>query len=267
VKHYLSQGVDKIYLLDDASNEPFEEAIKRNPKVVIVPSREARERGEQMYDANRLYKELRSKVKWVLNVDVDEFVHSRRGRDWTLRRELETTFVGADCVFVPWIMFSFVGRKMEPKTNVVNELVYRWDHDKTHVHPKGDRKNRCRYYGIECKPVFKTESFRGMNDPHKPTEPVVDIRKRRLIYVDGAKNEQVKLEMITGNYHSIIREKDILKAHLICNHYRFTSLEKIKEKCRGDSLIKYKNMKNCVENCVLSDYPEIKDEYLKKLLK
>ena len=261
VSHYLSQGVDRIYLLDDASTIPYDADILSNPRVVVLKSVQARRRKQQMYDANELYKQLRSKVTWVMNVDVDEFVHSRRNGA-TIREKLETTFKDVDCVFVPWIMFSFNGQQHEPK-DVIKEHVYRWNHDKKHPHPNKDRKNRCRYDGIECKSVFKTSRFESMKDPHHPTEPTFG-KTIYYIYVDGSTNEPIGPNFM-GSYYSKIREKDIATAHLICNHYRFTSLEKIKEKCRGDSLMKYSKMGDtCVENCVLSDNPEIGDEYLKK---
>lgn len=279
VTHYINQGADRIYLLDDDSTVPYDEAILSNPRVVVLKSVEARRRKEQMYDANELYRRLRSQVTWVLNVDVDEFVHSRSRRKGgtTIRRELETTFKDADCVFVPWIMFSFNGRQHEPQ-DVVKELVYRWNHDRKHPHPNGDRKNRCRYDGIECKAVFKTSRFESMKDPHHPTEPVMVLggdgsgdglfgpgcpSPSSPIYVDGATNRVVRLNFM-GSYYSKIREKDISTAHLICNHYRFTSLDKIREKCQSNSLMKYHKMGDaCVENCVLSDHPEVRDEYLK----
>lgn len=258
VKHYLNQGVDKIYLLDDASTEPYDESILSNPRVVVLKSVEARRRKDQMYDANQLYLQLRRKVKWVMNIDADEFIHSRRDSNTTIRRELETTFKDADCVFVPWIMFSFNGREHEPD-DVIKEHVYRWDHDRRHPHPTGNRKNRCRYDGIECKSIFKTSSFRSMKDSHHPTSPHIGTNP---VYVDGSTNAQVYVNL-TGRYYSKIRERDIKQAHLVCNHYRFTSLDKIREKCQGDSLMKYGNMTNCVKDCVLSDYPEVRDEYLK----
>ena len=62
----------------------------------------------------------------------------------------------------------------------------------------------------------------------------------------------------------MIREKDIVNGLMILNHYRFTSIEKIKQKCSKNSfIIKYRD-DNCVNNCILSDYPEVYDDTLAK---
>lgn len=113
IKHYENQGVDKIFLLDDNSKSAYPESILRNPNVVIIKSVNARKLKRQMYDANELYKHLRHKVKWVMNIDADEFIYSRR-QNTTLRNELMTTFKSVYCVFVPWIMFAFNNKKHEP---------------------------------------------------------------------------------------------------------------------------------------------------------
>jgi hypothetical protein len=250
IPYYLSQGIDKIYLIDDNSDKPYSDLVIKNPNVEFIEGHLARKTGNQMADVNALYQNLKSQTTWVMNIDADEFVYSKKHP--TIKNALLTTFKNADCVFVPWVMFSFNNREKDGN-HVINEYLNRWDHDKKHPHPNNDHKNRCRYDEIECKSIFKTKSFLSMNDCHKPTQPVNNsIDYRESVY----NNKQRSV------YYKNLREKDIKNAIMLCNHYRFSSLDKIKKKCNKSSLGNYKSS-SCVDNCVLSDHPEVYDDYLK----
>lgn len=257
VPYYLSQGVDRIYLIDDGSTAPYDDVVTNDERVTVIPASLARLPGaSQMADADRLYRKIRHRTTWVMSIDADEFVHTRDDR--TIRQHLETTFLTADCVFVPWVMFSFNGRR-EDGTDLIDEYVHRWDHDKKHPHPRNDEKNRCRYHRVECKAVFRCDSFASLKNPHRPTDPV----RRAVRMRESVRN--------TPHYSALypnLRERDIQVAIMLCNHYRFTSLANIREKCTTASFNKYNKMsrttpEECVANCAASDYPEVVDTFLK----
>lgn len=165
---------------------------------------------------------------------------------------LETEFKNVDCVQVPWIMFSFNKRETDAD-HLIHDYCWRWDHDKKHPHPNNDFKSRCRYKSIEHKSIFRSSHFKPGN-PHTP----IPIQIKYTVS-DGLHNSKIKF-----NHSHVVRENIISNALMICNHYRFTSIEAIKRKCNPNAFNNYASIKNCVENCMLSDYPEVYDDRLSK---
>ena len=98
---------------------------------------------------------LSNNYEWVIYVDVDEFISTRKNLNHTIKDELETTFKDAHCVKVPWVMMSCKLRETNPKS-ILNEITYRWNHDIRHPHKV--KKFRCRYHSIETKCIFKQTS-------------------------------------------------------------------------------------------------------------
>lgn len=247
VDYYLSQGVDKIYFIDDNSSKPYNIV---NEKVEFIQSTLARKRKNQMEDVRNLYHKIKTTTEWIMVIDADEFIHTK-GLDTTIRSMLETEFKNVDWVLVPWIMFSFNKRETDSK-HLIHDYCWRWNHDKKHPHPNNSFKNRCRYKGIEHKSIFRSSHFKPGN-PHSP----IPIKKKYTV-TDSVYNSKK-----FRPYH-IVRENIINDAFMICNHYRFTSIEAIKRKCNPNAYNIYASMKNCVEDCILSDYPEVYDDRLSK---
>ena len=155
VEYYLSQGVDIIYFIYDNSSKPYNII---NPKVQFVKSKLARKSDikDNMVDVKDLFKKINS--TWVMFIDADEFIHTK-GLDTTIRGMLETEFSNSDCVLVPCVMYSFNKREKD-WNEIIDDYRWRWNHDKKHPHPNKDSKNACRYNRIECKSIFKTNSFK-----------------------------------------------------------------------------------------------------------
>jgi len=254
VPYYLSQGADRIYIIDDGSKRPYDDQVMQDERVVVIPSRLARQTGNQMADVNELYKRIQT--EWVMCVDADEFVYSTPEND-TIRSMLEREFSTVDCVHIPWVMFSFEGREKDA-SEVISDYRMRWNHDAKHPHPNRNYKNRCRYNNIEVKSIFRPSRFGGFSHPHAPKFAV----DSNVVAVDSVYKRPC-------NYHSSmyanLREKDIQNARMLCNHYRFTSMEAIRRKCDSASFNNYRGMTrggDCVSDCVLSDHPEVRDDRL-----
>lgn len=146
--YYLKQGVDKIYVIDDNSADKSIYHNLTDPKVHIIYAANIIKSNY----ANTLYGAIRKEFTWMIYVDVDEFITTKKNIQNTIRDELQTTFANYDCVKIPWVMMACNKRRMNPQS-VLLENVYRWNHDLRHPHPV--RKFRCRYQGIETKSIFK----------------------------------------------------------------------------------------------------------------
>ena len=109
IPYYISQGIDKIFLLNDNSTEPFEDWVLTHPKVEIQPVRKRLPEWSSVEQC--LTRDLRSKTRWVITVDCDEFINTIRNSEKTIREEMETTFKYVSCVKIPWLLFTRNKRK------------------------------------------------------------------------------------------------------------------------------------------------------------
>lgn len=145
-------------------------------------------------------------------------------------------------------MMSFNNIKKDPEILLENNI-YRWNHDKKHDAVKDNRKFRCRYHEIEVKSIFKPKKFKQLTHhfPNQPTE-------NNIIVVNSINTNPETL----GYFYSNLREYDIRNARLICYHYRITSIEHIHRKIKNNKITHYQ-YNNIVNQMKQFDYPELKD--------
>lgn len=261
VKHYFAEGVDEIYILDDNSTEPLPEYVTNHEKVFIYEANYFASHHEKLIDAQLLYNHVvREKTEWVMFVDADEFITTRRNVDKSIREELETTFKDADLIKVPWVMFGSNGQDRNP-TKVLLETIWRWNHDLPHPHPEEALKvwphRTCKLDKIEVKSIFKASKFNKLTT-HCPSEPAGTVN-----IVDGVDNIQNYMnEPETEIWYHNLREDSIDRGYLVCNHYRNISKEQMEQKANDSHLPLYR-VDNCVELQIMSDFAEKEDTLLK----
>lgn len=252
IPYYLNQGVDQIYLLEGESSQKYD-LSKYGDRVIIRSDRAAKKLYNRQFDLQKIHKELEHECEWLILLDSDDFIHTRKHSKKTIRKELETTFKDADCVLVPRVMFGSSGNIDE--VNPLKQCITRWNHDKKHTHPYGFEEYGCKYDKVEVKCIFRPHKF-GLIGDHNPIHP---LDKAKI--VESVNNNPCEL---LGTY-SNLREKDIKEGYLLCNHYGTSSLNYVKRKCVSYSLPEsYPNSSNkCVKYVMSNDHNEIKDTYLR----
>ena len=253
--YYLSQGVDKIFVIDDDSNDKSIYDTIHDARVQIIyeknvfPNIKNGSNKGQMILVNKYYKQVKNNFKWMISVDVDEFITTRKNINRTIKQELKTVFKKVDCIKIPWVMMSCNNREKNP-TSILLENTYRWNHNKKHPHEI--RKFRCTYKKIEVKCIFKTKKFNAINDStHYPEK----MTSKRCIIVDSIDKSKRKLNT---KYYPNLREKHIKNGYLLCYHYRIISRENCLNKLKKSQYLKFK-----LDDLMRSDYPEIIDETMK----
>ena len=247
--YYISQGADKIYIIDDDSLDKSIYDGLNAEKVTVFYEKNVFNPNNgtgQMKIANQYYNNIRNEFTWLIFIDVDEFITTKKNINRTLKQELLTTFKKVDCIKVPWVMMSSNNREKNPKSILI-ENTYRWNHDKTHPHKM--RKFRCRYNSIECKCIFKTQKFKTITT-HNPSDVIGNA-----IIVNSINITTVGL----ASHYRNLREKDISNGYLLCYHYRIISRENNLRKLEKKSIYK----KFTLEDLIKSDHAEINDDTLK----
>lgn len=243
VNYYINQGIDKIYIIDDNSNKKIYKDVINNSKVIIIFDKNI----IQKRTANKLYKKIKNYYEWIIYVDMDEYITTKKDVNKTIKNELETTFKNCMCVKIPWVIMSSNSIIRNPKS-LLKTNIYRWNHDNKHINDKA--KFRCRYNFIEVKCIYKPKYFNNISE-HIPTNP----NCKKIKIVESITNKEDKLNPLYKN----LREKNIKEAYLLCYHYRILSIENCLNKIKYNQF--YKNYK--LKDLLLNDCAEIKDEILK----
>lgn len=246
INYYLHQGVDQIFIIDDDSCDKDQyQLYQNNDKIRIIYDKNVIAKNR----INDLFAEIRQDFEWIIYVDLDEFVATKKNSDKTIADELKTTFKNCSCVKVPWVMMSSNNIEKNPDS-LLKTNVYRWNHDLRHNNTACEsQKFRCRYDQIEVKCIFRPEFFENIGIHH----PVNAINEAKV--VDGVYNKSQPL----NPFHENLREKDIAVGYLLCYHYRIKSLENCLRKIKTD--VYYKIFR--LQDLLSSDYAEIIDETLK----
>jgi glycosyltransferase involved in cell wall biosynthesis len=139
IEHYLHQGVEKFFLIDNGSTDQYMDIlhpyIQNNTlKLVIDP-----EKHQQPNHMNKYFLKEVQPYEWVLVCDLDEFVYARKGFS-TITDYLATLSPNVSMVYIPWKMFGSNGLKFQPD-NVVQSFTRRTDYDK---------ENSQKYSNVKC---------------------------------------------------------------------------------------------------------------------
>jgi hypothetical protein len=246
VNYYIKQGVDMIHILDDNSDKDIYKDIMNNEKVNIIFDDDIINKNS----IKNLYKKIKNNYEWLIFVDIDEYITTKKHINKTIKEELKTTFKDCMCVKIPWVMMSCNSIENNPHS-LLETNVFRWNHDSRHVNTKtNEHKFRCRYDMIEVKCIFKPNFFDDIFDHHPINSNCNTIR-----IAESIKNTEHPLDPFYGN----LRERDIEEGYLLCYHYRIISVENCLNKIKNN--LWYKNYK--LEDLLSTDYSEIIDETLK----
>ena len=181
VTHYLEEGAEHIFIVDDNSRPGSIEAplanISRALFSVIPAScrhhtkeRQVRHHKYewQVCEYNSMLPVLRSKTKWVAVVDADEFIASRAFPERTIASILHEELAVCDDVVVPWILYSWDGRLHNPPPGELRTtLTTRWPFNVKIKESVNFRKFRDRNKRIEYKSIFKPSKAKKFFSPHQ----------------------------------------------------------------------------------------------------
>lgn len=253
--YYLNQGVDGIHIYDDDSQDKtIYNKVKTYSKVHIEYSKDITV--ENQFD--HLVPMFEKLYEWLIYIDVDEFITTKKNLTNTIRDELETTFSSASCVKVPWVMMTGGYLETNPES-ILKEIVWRWNHDEKH--PSDVHKFRCRYDSIECKSIFKPGCFTSITSlGGKDHVPIGYKNKDKWSLIrESVHNETTKLDPWYYN----LREEDIDTGYMLCYHYRIISKENCYRKVKTNNWYGAKensNFQSELAHALLeSSYPEIQD--------
>lgn len=114
IEHYIKQGVDHFYIVNNKSDDNIEDVIANSPYrksiSLICDDRELNVLSTPGYEGHKsllddnLYDLVRKESEWIIIVDADEFMYGRNGH--TIKSYIKTIPSDVDCVYVLWNIIS-----------------------------------------------------------------------------------------------------------------------------------------------------------------
>lgn len=228
IEHYLNQGVDKIFLVDNGSTDSYYSILQpyiSTGKVDLVKDNK-RHAQVELYNKHFLHK--CKAYDWVIVCDLDEFIYGRKYCN-SIKDFLSKVHPSFSQVFIPWKMFGSNGydtMEKEQPSSVISTFTKRINNNDT-------RYNR-----------FRSFTYRG---PIKYIYSKCIVRTKYLLKISihhsETSNKRNMTSYILQNNH-INTNKDFVEINediiensaLHLNHYAIQSLNwfmKVKA-TRGD---------------------------------
>lgn len=126
INHYLNEGVDHFYLVDNGSNDNYVEILQPYVKSGLVTLFIDPQRFVQVKLYNKYVKPFKRNTDWFLICDFDEFIYARNDFK-TIKDYLISLPASVSQVYIPWKMFGSSGIISQPDLvipNFVNRSVY-----------------------------------------------------------------------------------------------------------------------------------------------
>ena len=135
IEHYLRQGVEKFFLIDNGSTDVdqyaayLDEKIRDGTLEMVIDTT----RHRQIFHYNHYFLDKVRDFDWVAVCDFDEFIYARKGFS-TIVEYLQTLPSSVGEVCIPWKMFGASGyttldREYSKTDTVVGTFVQRCDYD------------------------------------------------------------------------------------------------------------------------------------------
>ena len=137
LQHYIIQGVEHFYMIDNDSTDDWETKVKDFPITIYTN----KEKHKQKEHYNYYIEEIKKTSEWVMVVDLDEFMYAREPYN-TIPQYLDTLDKDIGQVSVKWKMFGSNGHIKQPES-IINGFTKRCDCI------DNNEKSICRTYNLK----------------------------------------------------------------------------------------------------------------------
>ena len=129
LNHYINEGVEHFFLIDNGSDDNYKEIINKYENITLVIDNK---KYSQIEHYNNYYLDKCKKYEWIILCDLDEFIYARNGFN-KIDKYLDTVDNNISQIYIPWKIFGSSGynilEKKQPK-NVIKNFTKRLNYDK-----------------------------------------------------------------------------------------------------------------------------------------
>ena len=206
--HYISEGVEHFYLIDNGSTDNTIDIIKEYDNITLFKdNRKYPEKQPKMYMDNLL--PVIKESKWSMIVDADELMKGQN--NYTIKSYIETVSDDIFGIYVIWKMF--IGKKNDimKMSDMKSRFNYNYLHNSSmELKEKGEGFWMFQYFMMFGKTIFRTENIKGVGIHMQSLGgKIIDN-----FGIDTSGKKETIFE--SCNY---INETSLKKANIVLNHY------------------------------------------------
>jgi len=125
IEHYLAEGVQHFYLIDNGTTDNTNYILSRYSQyITLIKNVKRMETGTQSFLMSTIYlHKIRKETEWVIICDVDEYIYARNEYN-QITDVLKTIPRNIEKIWIPWKCFGSNGHKTQP-SSVMNSFTKR----------------------------------------------------------------------------------------------------------------------------------------------
>jgi glycosyltransferase involved in cell wall biosynthesis len=244
IEHYISQGVDHIYLVNNNSTDDlFKKIEKFTDLVTIINDNENfdiyNNPDKQKNILNRNFHTVINSSKWCIIVDIDEFIFGNNGD--TIASYLNTIGDNIGCIYVIWkLYFDLYGNHSKVK-NIKTRL---------NIDLYSDYDEHIKHFMKFGKSIFRTkylDSPLWIHKVHTNKDIITNFLKTTTYVYDNDVNDFNEINEKSMSSvplflnHYIVRNKDEYDKKSLCNNNisRFNFFKALKELSPDNILLEF----------------------------
>lgn len=150
VEHYLNQGVDKIFLIDNGSTDSYYSILQPYISTGKVDVVKDNKKHAQVELYNKYFLHKCKAYDWVIVCDLDEFIYGRKYCN-SIKDFLSKIHPSFSQVFIPWKMFGSNGydtMEQDQPSSVISTFTKR-------INNNDAKHNRCKIFTYKGKEPIK----------------------------------------------------------------------------------------------------------------
>lgn len=226
IEHYLMEGVEHFFLIDNGSTDDYLAKLKPYLDEGLISLNSDASKWAQVELYNTYFNEFKDKTEWLIICDLDEFVYSRRKYS-SIAAFLKSLSNKVGMVQIPWKMFGSSGYIEQP-ASVVKSFSHRCLYNNKKNETMLDEER------IFCKPIVRTNFVESLH------VHFAHVGKSRKVAADKKRIKE-KTEYLP------INEKILKRSFLHLNHYPIQSKDwfmKVKATRGAANMEKYENFRD-----------------------
>ena len=207
IEHYLMEGVDHFYLIDNGSDDAYRPRVEpylntKQIEIAIDPTPHM----QTAHYNNYYLRRIKEESEWIMVVDLDEFMYARKGYR-KISDYLRTLNDQVVQVYVPWKLFGSSGFLEQP-VNCIESFTRRTQYN--HVKTNGMISTELMF----VKTLSRTQTLTQLGI-HSSCHGLNFLE----ITSDGVNANR------TDPSHQVITEQSLEASAIHCNHYPIQSFD------------------------------------------